>query len=156
MKKVYEFNAVIKKVEKVNGAYIEFPFNVIEEFGSNKRVNVKATFDGEEYRGILVKMDTNCHIIGIRNEIRTKIGKTFGDEISVTIEEDNESKLMKIPDILQEELNNNETANSFFETLTESGKNKFIVFITSAKKDETKIERLKKVIQMLENNEKMK
>ncbi len=84
--KVYEFEAVIKKVPDIDGAYIEFPYDVREEFGKG-RVKVHATFDGAEYDGSLVRMKTPCHIIGIRQDIRKQIGKQTGDTISVTIRE---------------------------------------------------------------------
>lgn len=84
--KTYEFEAEIKKVPDIDGAYIEIPFDVKAEFGKG-RVPVSATFDGEEYDGSLVKMGTPCHIIGIRKDIRAKIGKQPGDTIKVTIVE---------------------------------------------------------------------
>lgn len=52
-----------KKVSKIDGAYIEFPYDVKKEFGKG-RVKVQATFDGIKYQGSLVKMKTPCHIIG--------------------------------------------------------------------------------------------
>ena len=84
--KTYEFNAVIKKVEGIDGAYIEFPYDVKEEFNKG-RVKVHATFDDFPYDGSLVRMKTSCHIIGIRKDIRAKIGKQVGDIIHVTIKE---------------------------------------------------------------------
>lgn len=89
--KVYEFEAVIKKVPDIDGAYIEIPFDVKAEFGKG-RVPVIATFDGEVYEGSLVRMKTPCHIIGIRKDIRAKIGKQPGDTIKVTIRERNSEK----------------------------------------------------------------
>ncbi|MCR1954049.1 DUF1905 domain-containing protein [Clostridioides mangenotii] len=86
MEKLYEFVAEIKKVPDINGAYIEIPFDVKEEFGKG-RVPVHATFDGEPYDGSLVRMKTPCHIIGIRKDIREKIGKQPGDTIKVTLKE---------------------------------------------------------------------
>jgi len=86
MSKLYEFEAEIKKVPDIDGAYIEIPFDVKVEFGKG-RVKVNATFDGEPYEGSLVRMKTPCHIIGIRKEIRAKIGKQAGDTIKVTIKE---------------------------------------------------------------------
>lgn len=86
MSTVYEFEAEIKKVPDINGAYIEIPFDVKAEFGKG-RVPVTATFDGEPYEGSLVKMKTTCHIIGIRKDIREKIDKQPGDTIKVTIVE---------------------------------------------------------------------
>jgi hypothetical protein len=77
---------VILKVPDIDGAYIEFPFDVRKEFGKG-RVKVFATFDGEPYEGSLVRMGTPCHIIGIRKDIRTKINKQPGDIIHVTIRE---------------------------------------------------------------------
>ena len=84
--KIYEFDAVIKKVPEINGAYVKIPFDVKEEFGKG-RVKVVATFEGEPYEGSMVKMKTPCHIIGIRKDIREKIGKQPGDVIRVTIKE---------------------------------------------------------------------
>lgn len=86
--KIYRFEAVIKKVPDIDGAYIEFPYDVKSEFGKG-RVKVKAFFDGVEYNGSLVRMGTENHIIGIRKDIRAKIGKQAGDVIKVTIQERN-------------------------------------------------------------------
>ena len=83
---IYEFEADIKKVPDIDGAYIEFPYDVRKVFGKG-RVKVTATFDGVEYNGSLVKMGTPCHIIGIRKDIRKKIGKQPGDMIKITIKE---------------------------------------------------------------------
>ena len=83
---IYEFEAVIKKVPDIDGAYIEFPYDVKEEFHKG-RVKVEATFDGIHYIGSLVKMKTPCHIIGIRKDIRKQLGKQAGDMIKVTIKE---------------------------------------------------------------------
>lgn len=85
-KKVYEFEAKICKVPDMDAAYIEFPYDVRKEFNKG-RVKVHATFDGEPYDGSLVVMQTPCHIIGIRKDIRKKINKQPGDTVKVTIKE---------------------------------------------------------------------
>lgn len=85
-KKIYEFEAVIRKVPDLDGAYVEFPFDVRKEFGKG-RVKVHATFDGAEYDGSLVRMKTPGHIIGLRKDIRAAIGKQPGDTVQVTIQE---------------------------------------------------------------------
>lgn len=86
MGKVYKFEAEIKKVPDMDGAYVEIPFNVKVEFGRG-RVPVFATFDGEPYAGSLVRMGTPCHIIGLRKDIRAKIQKQPGDSVQVTLRE---------------------------------------------------------------------
>ena len=82
--KKYEFTAVIKKVPDLDGAYVEIPFDVKQEFGKG-RVLVHATFDGEPYDGQVVRMGTPGHIIGLRQDIRRKIEKQSGDTIAVTL-----------------------------------------------------------------------
>jgi len=90
--KTYEFEAIIQKVPDIDGAYIEFPYDVKAEFGKG-RVKVHATFDGEPYDGSIVNMGIKntdgsvCYIIGVRKDIRTKIGKQPGNSIKVTITE---------------------------------------------------------------------
>ena len=69
-----------------------FPYDIRAEFGKG-RVKVHATFDGEPYDGSVVNMGVKnpdgsiCYIIGIRKDIRTKIGKPPGDTVWVTIQE---------------------------------------------------------------------
>jgi hypothetical protein len=90
--KTYQFEAEIKKVPNIDGAYIEFPYDIRKEFGKG-RVKVHAEFDGEPYDGSIVNMGmTNengsiCYIIGILKDIRRKINKQSGDKIKVTIKE---------------------------------------------------------------------
>ena len=86
MEKLYEFSAEIKKNPDMDAAYVEIPFDVKAEFRKG-RVAVSATFDGEHYDGQLVKMGTECHIIGIRKDIRAKIGKQPGESVCVTLRE---------------------------------------------------------------------
>ena len=90
MSKTYEFESIIQKVPDIDGAYVEFPYNAKTEFGKG-RVKVHAAFDGEPYEGSIVNMGIKnvdgsvCYIIGLRKDIRAKIGKQPGDIVKVTI-----------------------------------------------------------------------
>lgn len=84
--KIYTFDAVIRKVPDIDGAYVEFPYDVRQEFGRG-RVKVRALFDGVPYDGSLVRMGTPGHIIGLRKDIRAQIGKQPGDTVRVSIQE---------------------------------------------------------------------
>ena len=86
MNNIFEFDAVIVQNEEMDAAYVEVPFDIKEIFGKG-RLLVYTTFVGEPYDGQIVKMGTPCYIIGIRKDIRKKIGKTFGDKVHVTFEE---------------------------------------------------------------------
>lgn len=84
--KIYEFDAILQKVPDIDGAYVEFPYDVRKEFQKG-RVKVYVEFDGEPYEGSLVRMGTPGHIVGVRKEIRKKIGKVPGDMVHVLIRE---------------------------------------------------------------------
>ena len=84
--KTIEFGATIIKNPDMDATYIEIPFDVEAVFGK-KRVSVRATFDGEQYNGQVVRMGTPCHVIGITKAIRAKIGKQAGDTVTVTLRE---------------------------------------------------------------------
>ena len=90
--KTYEFEAIIQNAPNQDAAYIAVPFDIKTEFGKG-RIKVHATFDGELYDGSIVNMGVKnpdgsvCYIIGIRKDIRTKIGKQAGDTVQVTIRE---------------------------------------------------------------------
>lgn len=84
--KVYAFDAVIRKVPDIDGAYVEIPFDVRQVF-SKGRVKVHAAFDGVPYDGSIVRMGTPGHILGLRKDIRRQIGKQPGDIVHVTVQE---------------------------------------------------------------------
>lgn len=81
---VHEFTAVIQRNGTMDAAYVEVPIDIKAVYGKG-RLLVHATFDGVPYDGQVVKMRTPYYIIGIRKDIRKKIGKSFGDEVTVTL-----------------------------------------------------------------------
>lgn len=80
-----EFDAIIRPVEGIDGAYVEMPFDARAVFGKG-RVPVRATFDGTPYEGSIVRMGTPGYVLGLRKDIRRAIGKGPGDVVHVTIE----------------------------------------------------------------------
>lgn len=82
--KHYRFEAVIQKVPEIDGAYVIFPYDVRAEFGKG-RVKVHAEFDGVAYDGSLVRRGTPYFILGLRKDIRRRIGKQPGDRVQVVL-----------------------------------------------------------------------
>lgn len=132
-----KFNAVIKKHESIDGAYIEIPYDVSQIFGA-KRVKVKASFDNFEYRGSIVNM-SGCYLIGISKEIRGKINKQPGDIITILIEKDEEERIVILQKDFKEALENNINAKLNYEKLSFTNKKKYNIWIKSAKKKKQKI-----------------
>lgn len=149
-----EFLAEIKKQEGIDGTYVEIPFDVEAVFGA-KRVKVKAWFDGMEYRGSIVRMG-GCFMIGLTQALRKAIAKSPGDAVKVKVEKDEEERTIELPEDFQRALNKNAAAKEFYGGLSFSRKREFYQWIIEAKKSETRITRIEKAIEMLENNQKLK
>jgi uncharacterized protein YdeI (YjbR/CyaY-like superfamily) len=94
-------------------------------------------------------MGTDCHILGIRKEIREQVGKTFGDEVTIMIEPDTEPRLIEIPADLMKELKKDKEARALFEKLSYTHQKEYVSWITEAKKEETRQNRVLKTIEML-------
>ncbi|MFR9069679.1 MAG: YdeI/OmpD-associated family protein [Paraclostridium sp.] len=148
-----KFKAEIKKIEAKNGAYVEIPFDV-EKVYNSKRVKVKATFDDYEYRGSIVSMG-GCYIIGITKDIRNRIQKEAGDIIDVTIEKDEEERVVNPPEELLDKINSDKEIGEFWNSLSFSMRRKCIMCIESAKKEETRLKRIDTTIEKLKNKEKL-
>lgn len=148
------FNAQIVEAASKGGAYIEIPFNVEGVYGA-KRVKVKATFDGIEYRGSLVRMGSDCHILGITKAIRQKIGKSIGDSVLVTLKKDDEPRFVEVPLEFKEIIEQDIELLNFWNTLSYSAQKKYADWMMSAKKEETRAKRLATSIEKLKNKEKL-
>ncbi|BCN31824.1 YdeI/OmpD-associated family protein [Anaeromicropila herbilytica] len=149
-----EYKAIIKQHEKNNAAYIEPPFDVNEVFGS-KRVKVKANFDGIEYRGSIVRMG-DCYMIGLTKEIRKAIGKDYGDEILVTLEKDEEERIVELPEDFELSMNRSEKAITTFHSFSYTAKKEYVNWITSAKREDTRKERITKAVELLSEGKKLR
>lgn len=149
--KIYEFDALLIKHETLNSAYIEFPFDVEQEFGTKGQVKVLAYFDGYEYRGSLAKMGHSCHFLGLNQKVREAIGKNPGDTIHVKLQKDEAERILELPEEFEKLLDNETKARDFFKALSYSNQKKFTDWIISAKKIETRDKRIKEAIEMLRN-----
>lgn len=147
MDQAKKFTAVIEDAGK-GGAYITIPFDVEQIFGK-KRVKVKAWFDGEFYQGSLVRMGGSDHILGIRKDIREKIGKSIGDIIAVILEEDTEPRQVIIPSDLQAALDQEPVAQAAFAGLAYSHQKEYVQWVEGAKREQTRQKRIDETIRLL-------
>jgi hypothetical protein len=148
------FTAVIQNAGG-GGAFVEVPFDVEKEYGS-KKPRVRATIEGVPYRGTLVRMGTDCHLLLILKGIREQIGKTFGDEIQITLEPDTEPRVVEIPKDLMKELKKDREAQAFFDKLSYTHQKEYVTWINDAKKQETRQNRIHRTIEMLKQGKRGK
>ena len=156
MKKRFEtaerktFTAIIEKPDDdMDTAFISIPFDVEETYGTKGQVKVKAKFDGHPYRGILANMGTGCHVIIVRKDVREAIGKKVGDKIKVELEADTEERVVDVPDDLKKALSKSKAAKEFYESLSFTNRKEYAVWVSSAKKEETREKRVSESIQKL-------
>jgi hypothetical protein len=147
MTRKHSFKAAIQNAGG-GGAFVEVPFDVEAAFGS-KRPKVKAMIEGVPYRGLLVRMGGPNHMLIILKGIREQIGKTFGDEINVSVELDTEERVIEIPKDLLKELKKDREAKAIFEKLSFTHRKEYVTWINEARKEETRQKRILKTIEML-------
>ena len=154
MTKKQTFTAVIQNAGG-GGAFVEVPFDVEKEFGS-KRPKVKALIEGVPYRGILTRMGTECHLLIVLKEIREQIGKSFGDEVTITVEPDTEPRVIEVPAELKRAFKTEKSAKAFFDQLSYTHQREYVMWINEAKREETRQNRITKAIEMLKKGKKVR
>jgi bifunctional DNA-binding transcriptional regulator/antitoxin component of YhaV-PrlF toxin-antitoxin module len=129
---------------------VYFPYDVEEEFGIRGRVPVKATFDGVPYSGSLMKYGHPQHMLGILKSVREQIGKGPGDTVEVTLQHDKTKRKVDVPDDMAKLLMK-EKLLEVFAKLSYSHQREYLRWITEAKREETRANRLTKAVEMLRN-----
>lgn len=152
MTKKQTFTATIQNAGG-GGAFVEVPFDVEKAFGS-KRPKIKADIEGVPYRGTLVRMGSENHMLIVLKGIREQIGKTFGDEIKVTVGLDEEPRVIEIPAELKKAFRTDKEAKTFFEKLSYTHQKEYVRWIEESKKEETRASRILKTLDMLKKKQK--
>jgi hypothetical protein len=146
--KKYKFKAEIIS-GMGGGAGVEFPYDVAKEFGTRGNVPVQATFDGEAYRGSLMNCGMAHHTLGVLKGMREKIGKGPGDTIDVVVWKDEEERTVEVPAEFEKLLKKAKLW-AAFEKLSYTHRKEYCRWISEAKREETRQNRLAKAVAMLE------
>ena len=147
MSQRYKFRAVIEAAGG-GGAFVTVPFDVEQAFGK-KRVKIKALIEGEPYRGTLVRMGGPEHLLLVLKDIREKIGKSFGDEIEIELEEDIEPRQVEVPQDLKDVMESDPEALEFFKKLSYTHQKEYVQWIEEAKQDQTRQSRILRTVELL-------
>ncbi|HEY1161364.1 MAG TPA: YdeI/OmpD-associated family protein [Terracidiphilus sp.] len=145
--KKYKFKATIQ-AGIGGGAGVIFPYDVEKEFGVKGRVPVNATFNEVPYTGSLMKCGDASHMLGVLKGIREQIGKGPGDTIDVVVWKDEEVRTLEVPAEFAK-LMKKEGLFAPFEKLSYTHRKEYCRWITEARKEETRLNRLGKAIEML-------
>ncbi len=117
-------------------------------------IQVKGSIDGFELKSYrLMPMSSGELFLPVRAEIRKKIEKEEGDWVHVLLYADDAPA--DIPEELLLCLQDNEQAYCNFLKCSDTDQRAFISYIYSAKKEETRIERIAQTLDMLEKGQKL-
>jgi len=130
------------------GAYVFFPFDTEQEFGTKSKIPIQALIAGIHYTGSLMPYGMPQHMLHISKAIRQQSGKGIGDTIEVELWKDEQTRTLEVPEHFQSLLKE-EGLLSFFDSLSYTNRKEYIRRITEAKTEATKQKRLTKALEML-------
>ena len=133
------------------GALVPVPAEVVAALGGKGRIPVQATFDGVRYRGSVVSMGGPDKVIGILKSIRAEIGKEPGDTVAVTLELDDSTRKVDVPDDLRAALDG-AGARKAFDALSFSHQREHVLWIEEAKRADTRARRIAATVERITSN----
>lgn len=85
----------------------------------------------------------------VKKEMREVIGKSGGDTVKIVMEIDTEPRIVVVPEDLQQALEANTKAKEIFESYSYTHRKEYVEWITGARKQETRENRIKKAIEKI-------
>lgn len=127
---------------------IRVPREVIADLGAGKRPAVRVTIGAHTYRSTIAPRGDR-YLIGVSAENRAAAGVAAGDEVEVDLELDSETRTVSVPTDFADALGHEPDAKRFFDGLSNSQKQWFVLGIEEAKKPETRRRRIAKAVDRL-------
>jgi bifunctional DNA-binding transcriptional regulator/antitoxin component of YhaV-PrlF toxin-antitoxin module len=145
------FETVLEKHENMEATGITIPFDVYEVFGA-KRVPVKIVINNAVNRSTVVKMNGRYCLV-IPKHFRESAGIRASEKITVTLEKDDEPRIVEIPADFAAALEKNNLT-EVFRRMSFTHQKEYAVSVSDAKKPETRLRRIEKNIGMLASKSK--
>lgn len=147
---MFEFDSEIKQLEgKIKWSVIFFPYSAMEHFGTKGNIPVCITVDGYKFDHTLLP-SKNGHYLVYNEFIKNAVGKQIGDTVHITLEKDTKERKYVVPPHIEKALQDNGVLEVYLKQ-PDYLKREQVNYIEIAKKEETKISRLIKLIEQLES-----
>jgi hypothetical protein len=148
------------KIQRFEGSgtwtYANIPFDCEKAFGKKGSIKVKATIHKKTVNATLMPHGNGKHFMIVNKEIRDKTGIREGDSVEMSISLNSKPVTLVLPKELEKALKANKQAKSYFDSMPPSHKKEYVNYITEAKKEETRANRIVKTVEMLEKQKKLK
>ncbi len=129
--------------------FLEIPFSVEKEFGTKARVAVTGTMNGFAFQNSLMPNGDGTHAMMVSKALQDGANAVAGDIVTVEIAVDRSERVVDVPPELKKALSTNKAAAAAFEALSYSHRKEYAEWITSAKRQETRVSRAEKSIAMV-------
>jgi hypothetical protein len=128
---------------------IALPFDVPQVFGSKGRTSVRGTINGHAFRSsIFPNGDGSFHMM-MNKALLSGAKASAGDRVKVVMEKDEGGRAMATPADLARALSKSPAARKIFKAKTDAFRNEYIVWIASAKQDETRRRRVARAVELI-------
>ena len=146
------FHATLELAGKTATGF-RVPDEVVGALGAGRKPAVRVTIAGHTYRSTVARRGDR-YLIGVSAENRARAGVAAGDAVDVDIELDTEPREVTVPPDFAAALDADPQARRFFDGLSFSQKQGYVLPIEQAKKPETRERRLAKAIALLREERK--
>jgi hypothetical protein len=139
-----DFRAVIEQ-SGATATGIPVPDEVVAGLGPGKRHAITVTINGHSYRSSVAPYKGK-YMIALSAENRGKAGVAGGDEVTVTIELDDQPRTVDEPDALRSALDADPAARAAFNAQSFSTQRRHVLAIEGAKTQATRQRRIEAVL----------
>jgi hypothetical protein len=147
------FRVLLEKHENSEATGITIPFDVQKTYGTRARVPVRGTINGFPYRSTIFPMGGR-YMMAVNKEMRAGANATGGDTLSVTMERDEEPRIITPHADLARALKANKAAQSAWDKLSYTHQKEHARAIEDAKRPETRARRIEKAVAQLAEGKK--
>lgn len=145
------FNTTIHQTGNNTGIIV--PEEIVSQLNAGKKPAVNVTVNNYTYRNSIASMGGRF-LISVSADIRSKTGIKGGDKVTVTLELDTQPREVVLPADFEKALKANKEAKAFFDTLSYSNKQRYVLPIGEAKTEETRQRRIEKAVKELNEGKK--
>ncbi len=142
-----KFRAPVVQNDGSSACGIELPFDPKDVFGK-VRAAVRATINRFTFRTATASMGGR-YWIPLNQKNRAGAGVKAGDQVTLTLELDDEPRTVVVPDDLDRALKKNATARRAWAKLSYTHQREYAEAIEGAKRPETRARRLAKTLEVL-------
>jgi hypothetical protein len=140
------FRAIVER--EGTGTFLRVPPDVVADLGTRKRPPVRVTVGGRTFRSTIAVYGDDF-FLPLNAANRKAAGVVAGDPVDVTIELDEEPRVVEVPEDLAVALAADTSAAAAFEGLSYSHRREYVEWIDEAKRTETRARRISGTVERL-------